>query len=133
VGVVAQDVGLVPFLSAAENVALALTVRGRAEGTALVEARAALRALGLERRTEARVGALSAGERQRVAIARALAARPRLLVVDEPTSRLDEGNARRVAALLAAAAREAGTTVVCATHDPHVGAAAHARLPLGPA
>ena len=60
---------------------------------------------------------LSAGERQRVAIARALAADVRLLLVDEPTARLDEENARAVAGLLARAAHERGLAVVCATHD----------------
>jgi putative ABC transport system ATP-binding protein len=61
---------------------------------------------------------LSAGERQRVAIARALATRRPLLLVDEPTSRLDEANATAVGELLAAAAREHGVGVVCATHEP---------------
>jgi ABC-type lipoprotein export system ATPase subunit len=60
---------------------------------------------------------LSAGERQRVAIARALAVDAKLLLVDEPTARLDEENARTTGALLARAARERGLAVVCATHD----------------
>lgn len=63
---------------------------------------------------------LSTGERARVAIARALAPRPALLLVDEPTSRLDQANAIAVAALLAKLAREHDTAVVCATHDPLV-------------
>ncbi len=58
------------------------------------------------------------GERQRVAIARALAARPRLLLADEPTARLDEANARAVGELLAGLARETGAAVVVASHDP---------------
>lgn len=61
---------------------------------------------------------LSLGEQQRVAVARALAAKPALLVADEPTARLDEENARAVGALLGALARETGTAIVCATHDP---------------
>ena len=63
---------------------------------------------------------LSAGEAQRLALARALASARGLLIVDEPTSRQDESNARVVAALLAAAAHTDGQTVICATHDPTV-------------
>ena len=58
------------------------------------------------------------GERGRVAIARALAARPELLLADEPTSRLDQANALAVGTLFVRLARELGTAVVCATHDP---------------
>ena len=63
---------------------------------------------------------MSAGEVQRAALARALASAGGLLLVDEPTSRLDRANARRVAALLAATAHEAGQTVICATHDEDI-------------
>jgi ABC-type lipoprotein export system ATPase subunit len=79
-----------------------------------------LHLLGLAERAGQPVGRLSAGERQRVAIARALASGRGLVLLDEPSSRLDEANAAAVGALLAAAAREHGRTVVCATHDPLV-------------
>ena len=82
------------------------------------EARDALEAVGLGERIEQRVSRLSAGERQRVAIARALAARPKILLADEPTARLDEANALAVGALLASLAHTQGAAVVCATHDP---------------
>ena len=61
---------------------------------------------------------LSAGQRERVAVARALAARPSVILADEPTSRVDVAAAYSLAGLLADIAREHGTTVVCATHDP---------------
>ena len=74
---------------------------------------------------------LSAGEAQRVALARALAGARGLLVVDEPTSRLDEAAAIEVAELLAAAAAEDGQTVICASHDPAVIRRADHVLALG--
>ena len=116
VALVTQEPGLVPFLDPVENIALALSLRGTGNG-GHERARAALAAVGLERRLHERVGRLSAGERQRVAIARALAAAPPLILADEPTARLDEEHARDVAHLLVDAARERGTAIVCATHD----------------
>ena len=117
VGFVGQQPGLVPFLSAKENVQLGLALRGLVASSRADEM---LAAVGLSERAAQRLSRLSTGERARVAIARALAARPALLLVDEPTSRLDQANAVAVAALLARLAREHDTAVVCATHDPVV-------------
>jgi ABC-type lipoprotein export system ATPase subunit len=115
-----QQPGLIPFLSARENVELALALRGADGAEAAARARETLEAVGLAERAEQRVSRLSTGERGRVAIARALAPRPALLLADEPTSRLDQANALAVAGLLARLARESGATIVCATHDPIV-------------
>jgi putative ABC transport system ATP-binding protein len=71
------------------------------------------------------------GERQRVAVARALAARPQLLLADEPTARLDEANARAVGRLFAELAATTGTAIVCATHDPVLIGHARVEVPLG--
>jgi len=130
VGFVPQAPVLTPFLSARENVELALTVRGVAPQEAAERAVAALDAVGLSERLDQRVSRLSSGERGRVAIARALGGRPALLLADEPTSRLDQGNALAVAALLARLAHETGATVVCATHDPLVLEQAHEQIEL---
>jgi ABC-type lipoprotein export system ATPase subunit len=117
VALVTQEPGLIPYLTAFENVELAVRLRtGDVERSP--RGREALLAVGLGERLDQRASNLSAGERERVAIARALAADCAVLLVDEPTARLDEENARAVGALLAAAAHERGLAVVCATHDP---------------
>ena len=122
-----QEPGLTPFLSARENVELALSLRGRPDAEGALEA---LSSVGLAEHAGRRVDALSAGERQRVAIARAVAARPALLLADEPTARLDQANALAVAKLLAELAHETGAAVVVATHDAVVIAQADEELAL---
>ncbi|HEY7795693.1 MAG TPA: ATP-binding cassette domain-containing protein [Gaiellaceae bacterium] len=125
VAFVAQEAGLVPFLGARENVELALALR-RVEG----DADAVLEAVGLAEHAERPVAELSAGQRVRAALARALAPRPLVLLADEPTARLDAANALALGTLLAELARERGTTVICATHDPLLIEQAGAELPL---
>ena len=116
---VGQQAGLVPHLSALENVELALALRGREAGSRLAGL-SALDSVGLGERATQRVSRLSHGERARVAIARAVAPGPSLLLADEPTSRLDGANAIAVAILLGRLARATGAAVVCSTHDPLV-------------
>ena len=128
IALVTQDVGLVAFLSAVENVALAMEIRGGPADTD--RARATLRAVGLAGRADHLVEHLSAGERQRAALARALAAEPALLLIDEPTSRLDRANARAIGDLLATICRRHGTAVICATHDDEIVSRADATIDL---
>jgi len=128
VAMVPQSSALLPFLSAEENVALAVRARGGTDPAG--RARAALARVGLGEVAGRRAGRLSAGERQRVALARALAARPRLLLADEPTANLDQRSAIVVARLLRALTREDGIAVVCATHDASVTAEADTVLAM---
>jgi ABC-type lipoprotein export system ATPase subunit len=125
IALVPQQSYLVPFLSARENVELGLAIRGVSG-----EAHGSLSSVGLSERAGQLTSRLSAGEQVRVAVARALAARPTLLLVDEPTARLDQANALRLGTLLSALARETGAAVVCATHDPVVIEQADAELAL---
>jgi ABC-type lipoprotein export system ATPase subunit len=131
VALVQQGTDLVPFLDARETVELALLRRGRSRADARLAAAQALAEVGLAELAGQRVGSLSMGERQRVAIARALAARPRLLLADEPTARLDEGNARAIGVLFADLAHRTGAAVVCATHDQVLIERAEAEVALG--
>ena len=126
-----QGTDLVPFLGAQETVELALAMRGIGGDEARRRAAAALDEVGLAELAAQRVSRLSMGERQRVALARALAARPALLLADEPTARLDEANARAIGALFAELARRTGTAIVCATHDPVLIEHAHAEVAVG--
>jgi ABC-type lipoprotein export system ATPase subunit len=120
IGYLPQEPEPVAFLSAVENVRLALRLHGWEPGAAADRSQAALARVTLGGYASQRVSRLSSGERQRVALARALASARGLLIVDEPTSRLDEANAASVAELLVRAAAEDRQTVICATHDPQV-------------
>jgi ABC-type lipoprotein export system ATPase subunit len=126
---VGQTAGLAPFLGARENAELALELRG----LPLEGVEAALEAVGIAGHAERPVAELSAGQRERAALARALVVRPRVIVADEPTARLDAANALALGRLLAEAARESGATVICATHDPLLIEQADAELPLASA
>ncbi|MEV8315806.1 ABC transporter ATP-binding protein [Streptomyces sp. NPDC059900] len=117
VGFVFQSFGLIPILTAAENVGVPLRLR-KTEPRAREERVALLLALvGLADHAEQRPGELSGGQQQRVAIARALANRPSLLVADEPTGQLDAETGLAVMELLRAVVRGEGVTALVATHD----------------
>jgi cell division transport system ATP-binding protein len=116
IGVVYQDFRLLPHLSAFDNVALPLRLAGRPEGQVRADVEEMLRWVTLTARAGALPAELSGGEQQRVAIARAVIARPALLLADEPTGNLDDGQAGRLMQLLAELNR-LGTTVIVATHS----------------
>jgi putative ABC transport system ATP-binding protein len=126
VGLVFQSFYTVPYLSAVENVMLAQDLHSMADER---EARAALDRVGLARRADALPKELSGGELQRVCIARALINRPRLLLADEPTGNLDEGNERIVLELFQELHRQ-GQTIALVTHDLTVARLADRRLTL---
>jgi putative ABC transport system ATP-binding protein len=111
-----QTAGLLPLLTALENVWLPLTLLGQREKDAIEEAGDVLRAVGLEERAGHRAYELSGGEQHRVALARALAKSPKLLLADEPTAQLDSETAREITVLIRKATHS-GTAVLFATHD----------------
>jgi len=120
IGFVFQGFNLFPALTAAENVALALDVRGIRAGAAKKRGEELLAEVGLAQRGRAFPADLSGGQKQRVAIARALAGDPPILLADEPTAALDSTSGRTVIELLQRLARVHGRAVVMVTHDPRV-------------
>jgi len=129
-GFVFQTFSLVPVLTAAENVAWPMALRGAKELDARRRSLELLERVGLGGRTEVRPDLLSGGERQRVAIARALANEPPVVLADEPTAHLDGEAAESILDLMAALNRERGVAFLVATHDARVVARAKRRLTL---
>jgi len=119
VAFVLQVYGLIPILSARENVSVALRARGVRPADADEHAEAALGRFHIADLGDRQVEELSGGQMQRVALARGLSVGSDILLADEPTSELDEGNRGLVLAELRHEA-ERGAVVVVATHDPAV-------------
>ena len=117
IGFVFQSFGLLPLLSAFENVELPLRISGVRAREREQRARDALEMVGLTRRANHRPYELSGGEQQRVAIARAVVSEPPLILADEPTGELDSNNARSIFGLFREMVHERGISVVAATHD----------------
>ena len=113
-----QASSLVPILSAAENVEVPLRLRGTDPRVRDARVSEVLDGVGLGPRAAHRPEELSGGEQQRVMIARALAARPPIVLADEPTAQLDLDTSRVIAALLRRAVDEDGLTLVLTSHDP---------------
>jgi putative ABC transport system ATP-binding protein len=113
-----QSFGLIPILSAAENIGVPLRIAGADPKDREDRVRAMLDVVGLGEHARQRPGELSGGQQQRVAIARALAGRPQLLIADEPTGQLDSETGRQIMRLIRSVVRTEGVTALVATHDP---------------
>ncbi|WP_205791700.1 ABC transporter ATP-binding protein [Microbacterium sulfonylureivorans] len=129
IGFVFQGFNLIPTLTAAENVDMALEPLGLPKEERTVRVAEALAHVGLDDRGDHRPGELSGGQQQRVAIARAIVKRPRVLLADEPTGNLDESMRDEILAVLEALCAE-GLTLIVVTHDSAVAKRARRRLRL---
>jgi putative ABC transport system ATP-binding protein len=116
IGFVFQSFNLVPALTAAENIALPLTLAGKKPDPAWMQRLVSV--LGLGDRIEHRPSELSGGQQQRVAVARALITRPEIVFADEPTGNLDSRHGQALLGFLRTAAHDFAQTIVMVTHDP---------------
>ena len=130
IGFVFQSFGLMPLLSAQENVELPLHIGGVSWRERRQRAQEALEAVGLSSRARHRPFELSGGEQQRVSIARALVTVPDVVFADEPTGELDTATARSIAETLGEVASSRRATVIVATHDLELAATAQRRVDL---
>ncbi len=122
IGFIFQGFNLISSLSALENVELPLLYRGASRSKRRKLAEAALKQVGLGQRMHHRPAELSGGQQQRVAIARAIAARPPVILADEPTGNLDSRSGEQIMDILRELHAQ-GRTVVLITHDPSIAAA----------
>ena len=127
IGFIFQSFNLIGSMSALENVELPLVLRGESRKARRALALDALEQVGLDSRAGHRPTELSGGQQQRVAIARVLAARPPLILADEPTGNLDGKTSREILSILQELNR-GGQTIVMITHDDSISAAAPRRM-----
>jgi putative ABC transport system ATP-binding protein len=115
-GYVLQSGGLLPFLTARQNLQLPLLINGKQDQFEIVERFA--KKMGIANLLSKKPRYLSGGQRQRVAILRAMVHQPALILADEPTAAVDRARARAIINDLSTLAREGGSSVVMVTHDP---------------
>ena len=121
IGFIFQSHNLLGFLTARQNVAMALELQGGlSEAERLARAAEMLSAVGLADHVDKLPAKLSGGQRQRVAVARALVGQPGLILADEPTAALDRVSGQEVVHLLRDLARRQGTPILLVTHDPRI-------------
>jgi len=128
VGYVPQDSCLMPHLSVLRNVAFAMEVAGLSKNHAAEEIAPVVEFLGIGDLLNRSTVNLSGGERQKVALARALASKPKLLLLDEPVSALDEPTRREICVVLRRVQREFGVATIHVCHSRQEAAAVHDRV-----
>lgn len=127
VGIIFQQFNLIPSLDVTANIAFQARLAGVYDAAAALDLASAL---GLTEQLRKYPEQLSGGQQQRVAIARALAAKPQLILADEPTGNLDEATAGDVMAQMLALVAQTGAALVMVTHSPRLAGQMERRLHL---
>ena len=117
IGFIFQSYNLIPVLSAEENVEFVMLLQGVPEEERHLRSRAALKAVGLGGYENRRPAQLSGGQQQRVAVARALAAKPDIILADEPTANLDSHAGSSLLDMMRELNEKEGVTFLFSTHD----------------
>jgi ABC-type lipoprotein export system ATPase subunit len=130
IGLVFQSFGLLPTLSAYENIELLLRIKGEGESARRARVMECLELVGLEKWRDHRPYELSGGQQQRVAIARSLANHARLILADEPTGELDSKTTREILGFFRALVEKEKITLLMVSHDPLVDGYAHTLVHL---
>ena len=123
IGFVFQSYNLVPVLSVYENIVLPVELDGRKPDRDYIHE--VISTLGLEKKLNNLPSQLSGGQQQRVAIARALAAKPAILLADEPTGNLDSKTSQDVLSLMKVTGQKFSQTMVMITHNEEIAQTAH--------
>lgn len=124
IGFIFQGFNLIPSLTAQGNVELPLIYRGMKAEQRHELSEAALKRVGLEKRMDHLPSQMSGGQQQRVAIARAVAAKPPVILADEPTGNLDSNSGKEVMRIINELWAE-GRTIILITHDDSIAETAH--------
>ena len=124
IGFIFQGFNLISNLDAVENVELPLVYRGVSKNERKQLAMEALKSVGLEDRMKHKPNEMSGGQQQRVAVARAVAAKPPIILADEPTGNLDTKSTQEIMEILKELHRS-GRTVIIITHDEEIASQAH--------
>ena len=120
IGFIFQGFNLISNLDAVGNVELPLVYRGVSKNERKQLAMEALKSVGLEDRMKHKPNEMSGGQQQRVAVARAVAAKPPIILADEPTGNLDSHTSAEVLGLMRKVVQEKNQTMVMVTHDNHL-------------
>ena len=118
IGFIFQNYNLVPVLNVYENIVLPIELDGTKIDKNYIQT--IIKTLGLNEKANALPNQLSGGQQQRVAIARALAAKPAIILADEPTGNLDSKTGMDVISLLKVTSREFQQTIVMITHNEEI-------------
>ncbi|MBN2816073.1 MAG: ABC transporter ATP-binding protein [Campylobacterales bacterium] len=119
-GFVFQAYNLIPVLSVRENIGFIMQLRGFSQSEIDKRVKELAELLEIDKRLDSLPSTLSGGQQQRVAVARAVAAKPKIILADEPTANLDSKNSHSLMEMMRSLNEKEGVSILFASHDPYV-------------